>query len=124
MFANCKCEQCDLIETRRKLDQHIKKRRSDSNRRRNCLTTIVGEKFATSPKTDLQQQQLFLAGSNFLVDSDVLKSNEIKNTQQCFYNIHQQEQHETETTSLKWQNSKLFFLCCNFFKKITIIWVK
>lgn len=31
-YANCKCDQCDLIETRRKLDQHIKKRRVDSNK--------------------------------------------------------------------------------------------
>lgn len=33
LYANCKCDQCDLIETRRKLDQHIKKRRSDWNKR-------------------------------------------------------------------------------------------
>ena len=29
-FANCRCEQCDLIDTRRALDRHIKSNKSSS----------------------------------------------------------------------------------------------
>ncbi|CAD5233039.1 unnamed protein product [Bursaphelenchus xylophilus] len=37
-FTDCNCEKCDLIETRRRLDQHMKKRRTELLKRKNLDT--------------------------------------------------------------------------------------